>query len=188
MQSYITFPAHCNSIWKYTELYLHCISATDKVLLWQRCKDFASVYAVGKKKILHQTCYKSSNVSSRCDSCVGQNIKLNASTVFTVKGLHSRQIFSAETLIWSGDKHHRLCNAELLCGESEEFLSKHFNSSLVICETIFFTDIRDLIPLIYRKYCIRYSIFKLNAQNILGAPRIHNRAAMAFKRLTAASI
>jgi hypothetical protein len=67
-------------------------------------------------------------------------------------------------------------------------MSKHFNASLVVCETIFFADRTELIPLIYHKYCIMYSIFKRNAQNILGALRISNRAAMAFKSLTAAGI
>jgi hypothetical protein len=72
--------------------------------------------------------------------------------------------------------------------KSMTFLSKRFNLSLVICKTIFFADRTELIPLIYRKYCIRYNIFKHNAQSISGALRISNRAATAFKRLTAAGI
>jgi hypothetical protein len=52
------------------------------------------------------------------------------------------------------------------------FLSKHFNLSLVVCDTIFFADRTELIPLIYHKYCIRYIIFKHSAQNILGALRM----------------
>jgi hypothetical protein len=68
------------------------------------------------------------------------------------------------------------------------FWSKHFNLSLVICDTILFDDRTELIPLIYHKYYIRYSIFKHDAQNILGALRISNRAATAIKRLTAAAI
>jgi hypothetical protein len=57
------------------------------------------------------------------------------------------------------------------------FLSKHFNSSLVICDTIFFDDKTELIPLIYCKYYIRYSIIKYTAQNILDVLRISERAA-----------
>jgi hypothetical protein len=51
------------------------------------------------------------------------------------------------------------------------FLTKNVNSSLVICDTIFFAD-----------RTIRYSIFKHNAQNI------SNRAATASKHVTAAGV
>jgi hypothetical protein len=60
------------------------------------------------------------------------------------------------------------------------FLSKHFNSSLVKWDTIFFADRTELIPVIYYKYCIRYNIFKHNAQNILGTLRTYNKAAVGI--------
>jgi hypothetical protein len=42
-------------------------------------------------------------------------------------------------------------------------LSKHFNTFLVICETIFFAVKNKVNSIHYHNNCISYSIFKHNA-------------------------
>jgi hypothetical protein len=94
--------------------------------------------------------------------------------VYSTRDGRAGKFYSAELLLrrWSKDFAMQNCFVENLKGMI--FLSKHFNSSLVICDTMFFDDKTELIPIIYHKNCIRYSIFKHNSQNILGALRITN--------------
>jgi hypothetical protein len=75
---------------------LHCISATAEVFVWQRGKDFATVYAVSQEKTVSRTPEKTrmsiADVTVACVKIYG----LIASTVFTVPGLAEQEKFTVQ--------------------------------------------------------------------------------------------
>jgi hypothetical protein len=68
----------------HTKLNVHCISATVKVFVWQHCKDFASVYAEGKEKILPQLVTKTRMSVADVTVAWVKIYGLIASVIFTV--------------------------------------------------------------------------------------------------------
>jgi hypothetical protein len=57
-----------------------------KVFVWQHSKDFATVYAVGKEKMMPGTCDKNSMSAADVTVAWVKMYGLTASNVFTVQG------------------------------------------------------------------------------------------------------
>jgi hypothetical protein len=102
-----------------------------KCIVWQHSKDLAAVYAVGNMQFSPMTFLpRDPNVWNRCDSCLGRNMWFYCFKMFMAQNMSS--VTSRKNLLMQKcfvKKWKRMT-----------FLSKHFNSPLVICDTIFFAD------------------------------------------------